>query len=63
MNHTDGPLTTRDVAAIFAVTPTTVKRWVEAGRLQALKTPGGHYRFEPSDVDAFRESLMTPAAS
>lgn len=56
MNHSDGPLTTGEVAAIFGVTMTTVKRWAEEGKLPYFRTPGGHYRFQPDDVARLRES-------
>lgn len=54
MNYTDGPLTTGEVAAIFGVTLTTAKRWAEDGRLPSFRTPGGHYRFRPEDVEALK---------
>ena len=63
MNHMDGPLTTGQVAAIFGVTLTTAKRWAERGDLPSFRTPGGHYRFRPEDVKAFKDSTTkTPAA-
>lgn len=35
-----------EVAALFKVNPKTVKRWVNANKLKAITTPGGHTRFE-----------------
>ncbi len=34
-----------DVARLFGVSPSTVTRWARQGLLQAVRTPGGHYRF------------------
>jgi len=51
MDHTNGPMTTSEVAAIFNVTGSTVKRWAESGLLPHFRTPGGHYRFQPADVE------------
>jgi len=48
----DELLTPRQVADLFAVTPDTVARWAESGRLTATRTPGGHRRYRRSDVDA-----------
>lgn len=61
MNHSDAPLTTGQVAAIFGVTTTTVKRWADSGRLRSFRTPGKHYRFTRADIDAFKASTTTEA--
>jgi excisionase family DNA binding protein len=39
-------LSTADVARLFNVTETTVKRWADEGTLRCHKTPGGHRKFE-----------------
>jgi excisionase family DNA binding protein len=56
MDHITGPLTTGQVAAIFGVTTTTVKRWAETGKLPSFRTVGGHYRFRPEDVTDLKAS-------
>lgn len=38
-------LSTADVARLFNVTETTVKRWADDGSLKCQKTPGGHRKF------------------
>ncbi len=38
-------LSSKEVAAILGVNVSTVKRWTEAGRLDAIVTPGGHRKF------------------
>jgi excisionase family DNA binding protein len=38
-------LSTADVARLFNVTETTVKRWADEGTLKCQKTPGGHRKF------------------
>ena len=48
------PLTTGEVAALFAVTPETVAAWADSGKLASFRTPGGHRRFYRADVDALR---------
>ena len=45
-------LTPREVAGLFRVDVKTVARWVKAGRLQAIRTPGGHLRFFASVINA-----------
>jgi excisionase family DNA binding protein len=49
----DDPLMTpAEVAALFRVDPKTVTRWASAGRISAIRTPGGHCRFRESEVRA-----------
>jgi len=37
-------MTTREVAKLFKVDPSTVRKWCKTGRLLVLKTPGGQNR-------------------
>lgn len=53
-NATQEPMTTGDVGALFGVSPQTVKRWADDGRLPFFLTVGGHYRFNAADVEALR---------
>ena len=48
----DELLTPAEVAAILFVDPKTVTRWARAGKLDAIRTPGGHRRYLKSDVIA-----------
>lgn len=45
-------LTTGEVAALFGVQPHTVRRWVEAERIEVIRTPGGSYRFDAAYIHA-----------
>jgi len=49
----DALLTPSEVAALFRVNPKTVTRWARAGKIQAIRTLGGHRRFRASEVRAF----------
>lgn len=49
---TDPLLTPAEVATLFRVDPKTVTRWAAAGRLESIKTPGGHRRFSAGQVYA-----------
>lgn len=44
-------LTIGEVAAVMAVTIPTIRNWERAGKISAIRTPGGHRRFRRSDVD------------
>ncbi len=50
-------LSTAEVANLFSVTETTVKRWADEGRLLCQKTPGGHRKFGMKDVIQFAEEF------
>ena len=57
-------LTVGQVAEIFDVHPNTVVDWANGGRLAYKRTPGGHRRFDPADVEKLRaetESKSSPA--
>lgn len=51
----DELLTPGEVAELFGVSPKTVARWSDAGRLDALRTLGGHRRYRASEVRALLE--------
>jgi methanogenic corrinoid protein MtbC1 len=48
-------LSTADVARLFSVTETTVKRWADEGALKCQKTLGGHRKFIIKYVIEFAE--------
>lgn len=57
----DDPATTMtlgEAAATLHVSANTVRRWADMGRLQAMRTDGGHRRFRRADVlrEAARQS-------
>ncbi len=63
----DALLTPAEVAALFRVSPKTVTRWAESGKLPAMRTLGGHRRFRASHVEAVlavaEPDLAMPSAS
>lgn len=50
-------LTPSEVAALFRVNPKTVTRWARAGKLNAIRTLGGHRRFRASEIRACLEEM------
>ena len=49
-------LTTGQAAKLCSVTPDTILKWIRKGRLQGVRTAGGHYRVQRRDL----EHLATP---
>ena len=39
-----------EVASLFGVSPKTVTRWAEDGKLPSVRTRGGHRRFDEDEV-------------
>ncbi len=56
--------TTNQLAKLFGVVPTTVIDWIEAGKLEAFKTLGGHRRITHVAVLEFlrKHGLPSPPA-
>lgn len=42
---------TAEIARRLGISPQTVQRWVDSGRLKAWKTPGGHRRIDASSAE------------
>jgi len=55
-------LSTADVARLFNVTETTVKRWANDGMLKCMKTPGGHRKYEMKHVVEFAQRVQLEPA-
>ena len=59
----DALLPTSEAADTLGVSPTSIKRWADAGRLPARKTAGGHRRYRKRDVQSLLdEGHEAPAA-
>ena len=43
--------TPEEIAEIFRVHVVTVRRWIAAGQLGAIRLPGGGYRIPQSELD------------
>jgi excisionase family DNA binding protein len=58
----DRLLTPGEVATLFRVDPKTVTRWAAAGRINSIRTPGGHRRFRESEIrELLHHNGATPA--
>ena len=55
-------LTPAEVAALFRVDPKTVTRWAKAGKLNSIRTLGGHRRYKESEVKALLKTI-SPSTS
>jgi excisionase family DNA binding protein len=51
-------VSSRVACEVLGVTSQTLRRWAKTGRIPAIKTPGGHYRYDLSGLIV----APTPAA-
>lgn len=55
-------LTPAEVAALFRVDPKTVTRWAQQGKLQSIRTLGGHRRYREEEILAvLAEARQVPS--
>lgn len=55
-------LTAEQVAERFEITAETARAWARTGKVPAIRTPGGHYRFRREDIEAI-ERGETPVSA
>lgn len=48
----------RDAADQLGVHPVTLRRWAESGKIQVVRTPGGHRRFPSSEITRIQQSAF-----
>jgi excisionase family DNA binding protein len=60
MQEDNDLLTPREVAEIFGVRTTTIARWARQGRLNPLRTPGGHRRYSREEISGVLEEDTEP---
>ena len=51
-SESESLLTPAEVANRFGVSPKTVTRWAQKGKLTSIRTPGGHRRYRESVIRA-----------
>jgi excisionase family DNA binding protein len=56
----DQLLTSSEVGELLQVNPSSVKKWVDDGRLLAFRTPGGHRRIRAADLVQFLDVHRMP---
>ncbi len=56
----DQLLTSHQVGALLQVNPSSVKKWVNEGRIAAFRTPGGHRRIRAADLVEFLDVHKMP---
>ena len=62
MPSEDALMTVRQVADLARVVPSTVRRWVAAGHIAAVRNPGprGAIRFRRAEVERFIAAFSEP---
>jgi excisionase family DNA binding protein len=57
----DNLLTPAEVARMFRVDPKTVTRWAQSGKINAIRTLGGHRRYHRSEIERAIEAVGADA--
>ncbi len=52
-----------EAAHFLGVDATTLRGWANAGKVRVFRTPGGHRRFDPADLDALVKASAAPPLS
>lgn len=55
-------LTTKEVLGILSVGPRTLALMILQGKIHCGRTPGGHRRFDPDEVERARNLLVGKGA-
>ena len=53
MKPADTLLTPREAASAIGMSYATIKQWILAGKLETIKTPGGHHRVPSSALQRY----------
>lgn len=54
-------LTTAEVAAELRLHPETIRRWINEGKLPALRVAASSYRIERTDLEQLKSELRVTA--
>ena len=46
----------QEAARLMSVSYPTLKQWIYNGKVQSIKTPGGHHRIPRSEIDRFSKT-------
>jgi excisionase family DNA binding protein len=55
-----GFLNVGQAASYLGVSPASLRKWSDDGRVPVYRTPGGQRRYSVVDLDAFMESMRQP---
>ena len=50
----------KEAATMLGVHPVTLRRWAEGGKIETVRTPGGHRRFSEAEVERLRMRTEEP---
>jgi excisionase family DNA binding protein len=55
-------LTVAQAAERLGISPQTVRRWADEGLIPMARTPTGHRRFDPDQIESVAASMTPPSA-
>jgi len=48
-------ISNKEAAKLLGIHPLTLRNWQNSGKIEAVRTAGGHYRYRLSDIVALQE--------
>lgn len=63
VSHEKHWITSGEVARALNMTDAAIRRWAREGLLEAIKTPGGQYRFRREALSNLMKTRHTPKGS
>ena len=45
-------ISSKEARERLGVSPATIRRWARTGKIRAIRTPGGHFRFDSATIEA-----------
>ena len=50
----------KDAAKLIGISYPTIKQWIYEGKIKSIKTPGGHHRISPKEIERLTGVKKTP---
>lgn len=53
----------KDAAKVIGISYPTIKQWIYEGKIESVKTPGGHHRIPPHEIERLTGTILSASAN
>ncbi len=53
----------KDAAKVIGISYPTIKQWIYDGKIESVKTPGGHHRIPPQEIERLTGTVLSSATA